>query len=531
MLATVNVDFNSEIKNLMSTKLINDNKEILKNHLGNLYRILSKDNEAQKQRSDLLNHSKGTRKRKIQWAIKRYEKAINLFFPVIISSPNDVAAIFNHKRFDYVVIDEASQVTLERALPILYLGNTRIISGDKQQLQPTDFFQSKLKEEYEETYSDDDASVINDTSDIQDSNSLLEYVEKKYHIEMLTYHYRSSKRELIQFSNVVFYDGQLVVANSPKDNKPGIEIVDVNGLWDGKTNIFEAKKIVEKIKSICSKPHHGSIGVITFNINQKNLIDSLIEQENDANINKELNRKKENGEDESLFVKNLENVQGDERDIIIFSLTYAKQGDGSFSQRFGPINQKAGENRINVAVSRAKNKIYIFKSIKASSIARAGQSKGRQVFHDYVEYVELFAKSNDLESKEIKSLFNRYLNTSEEKNDIEQTHRFDSPFEEDVYHEIFNKLDTKKYKIETQIQQSGYRIDLAIKELKTGNFVLAIECDGHQYHHANQMQKDNDFYRQNYLENRGWAFYRIDSWKWYRSDRNKIVQEILKKLL
>jgi superfamily I DNA and/or RNA helicase len=400
-------------------------------------------------------------------------------------------------------VDEASQVTLERALPILFLGKKCIISGDKQQLQPSDFFQSKLIEEYEETYSkDDDEYLENSLSEIEDSGSLLEFVEKKYINKMLNYHYRSSRRELIQFSNVVFYNGKLIIASEPKDNVPGIEVINVKGVWDGKTNQKEADEIVKLVKKIISKEKHGSIGIVTFNINQKDLIEDMINNSNDYKIENELNRKKENGEDDSLFVKNLENVQGDERDIIIFSVTYARDSSGIFRNAFGPINKPGGKNRINVAISRSKEKMYIFKSINSGLIQRQGND-GRQIFHDYIEYVELFEKKPDLESNEIKNLFSKYLNENENINISALENQFDSPFEEEVFMEISKKIDNKKFKVISQFKQSGYIIDLVIKNIKSGEFLLAIECDGHSYHYANMTQKERDYYRQKYLEDRG----------------------------
>jgi len=518
-----------ELKTLLKQKTKYDLSDIYAKVIEYICKTRESNNELEKECSDLYNHSIGQRRRGIDWAIKRYKKAINLNFPIIISNPDTAATLFKDYKFDYVIIDEASQVTLERSLPILYLGDICIISGDKQQLQPTDFFQAKLKEEYEDTFDESDEIIDSGLEDIEDSGSLLEFTEKKFRNIMLNYHYRSSKRELIQFSNVCFYDGKLVIANSPSNNLPGIEVIEVkNGVWDGKTNLNEAKEIVKLIKKITREKNHGSIGVITFNINQKYLIDDLLYNENDEFIKAEQNRKSDTGGDQSLFVKNLENVQGDERDIIIFSITYSKTTGGEFRQSFGPINKKGGQNRINVAVSRSKDKMYIFKSISSNSITREGP-EGRKIFHDYLEYVELYNKTKDLESKEIKNLFLKYINNEQEEGDTTPT--FDSDFEIDVYNALRQLPELKNYEFITQLQQSGYKIDLVIKNKKSGNYILAIECDGRPYHKANIAQREYDFYRQKYLEDRGWIFKRIDSLDWYRGDTKKIINDIKNTIL
>jgi superfamily I DNA and/or RNA helicase len=163
--------------------------------------------------------------------MERFTNILSVVFPVIISSPDTACSLYKMKRkeFDYVIFDEASQITLERSLPIVYLGDKIIISGDKQQLQPSDFFAARVKEEYEETYKEGEDDLIQNFEDIEDSESLLSFMEKKFHQTMLMYHYRSSKRELIQFSNAVFYKNKLIVSDSPKNNEPGIECIEVDG--------------------------------------------------------------------------------------------------------------------------------------------------------------------------------------------------------------------------------------------------------------------------------------------------------------
>jgi hypothetical protein len=262
--------------------------------------------------------------------------------------------------------------------------------------------------------------------------------------------------------------------------------------------------VIKLLKKICANDKHGSIGIITFNINQKNLIEELVMKTDDIGIKMETKRRNErDGSDESLFIKNIENVQGDERDIIIFSNTYAKTPNGRFLQSYGPINKKGGENRINVAVSRAREKIYIVKSFYSSEILRKGKDVpiGKKVFGDYIEYCELFAKHKSLEHSDIKTLLNSYSAIPPvQETDGENT--FDSDFEQEVFQMLKVKLDAKKFDVVSQVEQSGYSIDLCIKDIRNNTFLLAIECDGFPYH-SSISQKERDFYRQNYLESRG----------------------------
>ena len=233
--------------------------------------------------------------------------------------------------------------------------------------------------------------------------------------------------------------------------------------------------------------------------------------------------RKQNGEDISLFVKNIENVQGDERDIIIFSTGYAKGEKGRVSINFGWLNQDGGENRLNVAISRAKEKIYVVTSIEPEDLkVDTTKNRGPKLLRDYLEYVKAISENNIGYAK---SILNKVSNISEIKD--EQINKFDSDFEE----EVFESLCKLGYKVETQIGVGNYRIDLAIVN-DNNDYILGIECDGRMYH-SSMTARERDYYRQKFLESKGWKIYRIWSTKWWQN-KNKEIEKLdnyIKKLL
>mgnify|MGYP000426195737 FL=1 len=228
----------------------------------------------------------------------------------------------------------------------------------------------------------------------------------------------------------------------------------------------------------------------------------------------------DSGEDQSLFIKNIENVQGDERDIIIFSIAYSKDiKTGRVANRFGMLNQDGGENRLNVAISRAKIKMYIIQSIEAEQLnIESTKNIGPKLFKQYLQYSRSISNGDKEESTSILN----YLNI--EKKGIDNEDIFDSPFEE----EVCEKLRNKNYEVHTQIGDSGYRIDLAIYDVTTSSYILGIECDGAMYH-SSISARERDIFRQNFLESRGWIIHRIWSRKWWEN-QDKEIEKIEEKI-
>jgi very-short-patch-repair endonuclease len=240
-----------------------------------------------------------------------------------------------------------------------------------------------------------------------------------------------------------------------------------------------------------------------------------IQADENEELMKELNRTNPiTKSDESLFIKNLENVQGDERDIIIFSVAYAKNQKGRFMNYFGPISQPAGENRLNVAITRARKKIYLVKSIEARLMNVKEDNKGNYFFKKYLQYVELLNRGEDIVT---------FLNQiSDIDYKTEELSQFDSPFEEEVYDVLVDKL-PERYDLRNQIRVGSFRIDLAIYDKEKEEFILGIECDGAMYH-SSEDAVEHDYYRQQYLESRGWSIYRIWSTNWWEDYQTEVTK-------
>ncbi|AVN59799.1 hypothetical protein CG008_02735 [Mesoplasma florum] len=456
---------------------------------------------------------------------------IELMYPIIFASPETISNIriipMEKEEFEYCIFDEASQIFIEKCLPAMFRSKKFIIAGDDQQLEPTDFFstRNKIENEYTEGISDEQEELL----EFSNNESLIDFAKGRYRRYMLNFHYRSKYEELIQFSNYKYYEGKLNVVSDPWNpySKP-IEVIDVEGQKQNDINTVEAEECIKLLRKIVKSEKEKSIGIITFNQHQQKYIEALVEKEieTNADLNENYNRK---DKDKALFIKNIENVQGDERDIIIFSISFSKDLQGSFRNNFGPINQVGGEKRLNVAISRAKEKMYIIKSIQSEIMNPKKESIGAVNFKAFLKYSELLQK-HEINDREIQLLLNNKndINIKAQTSEILQ---FDSDFEEEVYNEISKKLESR-YIIKTQVPCSGYKIDQAIYDLKDNKFVLAIECDGWAYH-SSAYDRQRDIERQIFLENRGWNFIRISSIDWWNKDkvnRNKFLNEIIYRL-
>jgi hypothetical protein len=313
-----------------------------------------------------------TKKKKI-WPIRKlvseFEGELFKLLPCWMASPEAVSSIFPMMElFDIVIFDEASQCFAERGIPALYRGRQIIIAGDSQQLQPFDLYQPRWEDE--ETENPD-----------AEATSLLD-LGSRYLMEVgLHGHYRSLLPELIQFSNQHFYKNKLqLLPDRKRINEPAaaIDYVRVNGKWVANTNQEEAEQVVTNVRELVSSDPAKDIGVITFNAPQQALIQDLLEQ-SAATAGWKIPA--------SLFVKNIENVQGDERDIIIFSIGYARDKSNKLRLQFGSLNQVGGENRLNVAITRARQKIIVVASIEPEDLKVDDTvNKGPKLLRAYLEY-------------------------------------------------------------------------------------------------------------------------------------------------
>ncbi|MGD1959808.1 MAG: AAA domain-containing protein [Fulvivirga sp.] len=318
-------------------------------------------------------HHQVTKKKRI-WPLRKliseFDEEIYDLMPCWMASPESVSAIFPMKKiFDLVIFDEASQCFVERGIPAMYRGNQLLITGDNKQLRPNDLYRVRYENESEE-----------DSPELE-VESLLELAEQHLMPIQLKGHYRSQSLDLIQFSNTHFYDGNLKMLpnyNVVNWAESAIEYVKLNGVWENNVNEAEALHIMKLVYDRIQSNKKQSVGIVTFNARQQQLILDLLEEES---------TKTGVMLPDSLFVKNIENVQGDERDVIIFSVGYAPDRDGRMMMQFGSLNQIHGENRLNVAITRAREKIIIVSSIKPQELdVEESKNAGPRLFKKYLEF-------------------------------------------------------------------------------------------------------------------------------------------------
>ena len=514
----------SELKKLMKEKI-----ELIPSMIEE---FLSRNySEGKHKEQDLIHEvNKKRRKMTIRELIERFwDAGISSIFPCWMCSPETVSAIFPMKKdmFDLVIFDEASQIKLEKSLPTLFRAKKCIVAGDENQLPPTNFFESGNEEAEDEDYEYEEKQTI-------EIKSLLEQAKRMFSgSHHLRYHYRSEFEELINFSNYAIYGGRLKIPPKNRtDRKIPIEYINVKGVWESesKTNEKEAKEVVKRIKEILSEREDDStIGIITFNQSQKELIKNFLDEEAKEDpefgtlLDKEYGREEE-GEDKSLFVKNIENVQGDERDIIIFSTGYGYNKLNKFKFGFGPISQFYGKNRLNVAISRSRKKIIIYSSMEASDFDKyKGTSEGTKLLCDYLKYCKYVSSDKKGEARD---LLNSYVMESKmNEATIPEHEEFDSEFEA----EVKDELNSRGYEVKTQVGSMGYKIDLGVvhPEDKT-KYLAGIECDRARYY-SSRSAKERDLHRQKILEDGGWVIFKVWSRDWWKN-RKEVIEKLDRKL-
>ncbi len=447
-------------------------------------------------------------------------KLFTSLFPIILTNPLAVDSIFPLKLglFDLVIFDEASQLRIEDTFTSLIRGKYKVVAGDVHQMPPSNYFQGESK------LSDDDSEEITENTELALSDSLLDYTDKLGFGSQsyLDYHYRSQHPALIEFSNVAFYGGNLVPFPEKFAYNP-IEYFEVNGIYNNNINSEEVEKVISILKGIekDSLGQFPSVGIATFNINQRNAIIDRINEEtiSDSDFGRRLDLIKES--ENGFFVKNLENIQGDEMDIIIISTTYGKDINGKFFERFGPLLLEKGYKLLNVLITRAKEKIYICSSIPSSKtmnyqtlLEEYGNNR-KAVLYSYLEYAKAISKSDLKRADKIKQ---DLLEHSHDKPRFvsSQEGLIESPFEQEVYEcliDVINKED-----IVPQMKIGGFRVDFLIN--LEGDKII-VECDGKSYHSSNEAYI-HDIFRQRELENLGYTVYRIWSTNWWHDHTREI---------
>ncbi|TRW89747.1 DUF4011 domain-containing protein [Candidatus Methylobacter oryzae] len=418
--------------------------------------------------------------------------------PCLLMSPLSVAQYLDasHANFDIVVFDEASQIPTWDAVGAIARGRQLIVVGDPKQLPPTNFFGR----------SDHDSEIDGDSENqpVKDLESILdECLGAGMPTLRLEWHYRSRHESLINFSNHRYYDSRLITFPSPVTDDVAVKLEVVQGIYDRgatRTNRTEAEAIVGAIVSHFSDDAlcRFTLGVVTFNQTQQRLIEKLLDEELRKAPLLE-SRIQEHGS-ERLFIKNLENVQGDERDFIMFSVTYGKDAAGRMPMNFGPLNQEGGERRLNVAITRARMGVTIYSSIRPDEIDLSrSRSAGVTDLKHYLEFAE----------RGPRALAEQSVSTGREP---------DSPFEV----EVIRSLRNKGWIVHPQVGCSGYRIDMAVVDPKnSGKYILGIECDGATYHSL-PTARDRDRLREMVLNGLGWKLHRIWSSDWWTDPQREI---------
>lgn len=504
-------DFDSVIDFL--GKAIVEKKELTRKKLESILKEEMHNMKISKQHKEILRIMDSKRKWSVNKFISKFSCELFKSVKVWLLTPEVVSEIIPLETgvFDLVIFDEASQMYVEKGIPSIFRAKKVVVAGDHKQLRPSSLGEGRMDIDYDELSEDAevDAAI--------EEESLLDLARFRYQNVLLNFHYRSKYEELIAFSNYAFYKGHLYV--SPNANPPQLPPIQVHkmqdAMWVNRENMEEAKYIVEMLKQFFhERTEEETIGIITFNTNQRELIENLIEAEYGkdpefaAACRAEFSRRKD-GEDIGLFIKNIENVQGDERDVIIFSIGYAKNENGRLVRRFGWLNQRGGENRLNVAISRARKKIHIVTSFHPSELqVEDTKNEGLRLLKKYLEYAFAVSENDRDSAKQILLSFG-------DESTPGQNISFDSDFENQVY----DALTEKGYQVDTQVGIGGYRIDLAIKI--DGKYILGIECDGRLYH-SSKSARERDYHRQKYLESRGWKIHRIWSPNWWKHPEQEI---------
>ncbi len=448
----------------------------------------------------LIEHEISKKKRHIpiRQLIKRAGEAIQALKPCYMMSPLSVAQYLPPKelKFDVLIVDEASQLKPEEALGAIARSSQVVIVGDPKQLPPTSFFDN-IKDDVE----DNENTVVDEAESILDT-----CIDLYSPIRRLKWHYRSQHETLIDFSNQQFYDNDLIVFPSPSSvhgSELGVKHTYIeNAVYQSgssqRYNKVEAKVVVEHIVKQMKNFPNKSLGIGTFNTSQRDLIQQIIDEKEKSNpyVANFISKWKESAE--PFFIKNLESLQGDERDVIFISTTYGPdKTTGRVMQRFGPINQDTGWRRLNVLITRSKQKMHIFTSMKSEDIKISeNSSKGVIALRGFLQFLEtgqLMIKPKITDRD------------------------FDSPFEESVY-QLLSQAGIKSV---PQVGVAGYFIDLAVVAKESDDFILAIECDGATYH-SSKSARDRDRLKDEVLKRLGWKVYRIWSVDWYKNRQNEI---------
>ena len=444
----------------------------------------------------IKNNGRGLTLRQLFSEIK---ETILRITPCILVSPLSCVKYLDPSlyHFDIVIFDEASQLSLSESISVIGRADSFVIAGDDKQLPPTSFFDKQVNND------DEDLKLTDLESLLDDALSL------SFKVNKLLFHYRSKDESLIAFSNNKFYENSLYTFPSPSSLESKVSFKLINGIYDSgrsATNKEEAKEVINYLISrIKNNPLNQSFGIITFSVRQMELIQDLLDEEisSDSSLYELIKNLKED-----IFIKNLENVQGDERDVILLSICYGRNKNGKFLHNFGPINNTGGYRRLNVAITRSRDEMIVFSSITHNDIdLNKTNSEGVRYLKSFLEYAENGKKALIQSSNEISLI----------KNGIE--------------YYISKDLELRGYKTKLHLGDSKFKIDIAVlNPITKDSYILGIIIDSYSYY--NQLSsKDRNIVEFNVLKSKGWNLIMIWSLDYYDSSKHvidKIVEEIEK---
>lgn len=455
--------------------------------------------------------------------------------PVWLMNPDVASRVLPLKPglFDTVIYDEASQMPVEFALPTLYRGRVTVVSGDEKQMPPTAFFSSRVESDEAELFDGDQPDADADEEqreafedtwnrrEIKDCPDLLQLARSSLPATTLQIHYRSAYRELIGFSNASFYGNRLSIpVRHPQANilaiKP-LELIRVDGVYQQQVNPDEAERVVDYLAELWQAPYaeRPSVGVVTFNRKQADLIEERLElrAEQDPAFRAAYSQERErseDGEDMSVFVKNVENVQGDERDIIVFSSTFGRNSQGSFRRNFGVLGQTGGERRLNVAVTRARRKVVMITSMPIADISdmlttQRPPASPRDYLQGYLEYARALSAGEFASGH---SLLGRLV-----------TERQDAKVQHNAHSDGFTQavaafIRTLGWSPVSANEGDAFGLDFAIEHPDTGLYALGIECDTPR-HGLLARARSREIWRPSVLRRAIPHLHRVSSQAWY----------------
>lgn len=430
---------------------------------------------------------KKTRHIPVRDLIYKSRDVIQSLHPCFMMSPLAVSQYLPADiKFDVVIFDEASQVTPADAINCAYRGNSLITAGDQKQLPPMSFFATSGLE---------DPNIEEDVAGDYDSVLDLMKASGSFNSMTLNWHYRSRHEHLIAYSNFAFYGSRLITfpgAIAESDDL-GVKLFRVDGLYrraGGADNPMEAKEVARRVIHHFDTRPGQSLGVVAFSTSQRDAIENAVSIARSERP--DLEKYFESSRQDGFFVNSLEAVQGDERDVIIFSIGYGPDESGKISKNFGPLNRLGGERRLNVAITRARKLVEIVSSMTASELGEV-RSEGARHLRKYLDFAERGPIALQLE------LGTDGLGT-------------ESPFEDSV----ISAIQSWGYEVQPQVGVAGYRIDIGVKHPNNpGAFILGVECDGAMYH-SSKAARDRDRLRHEILEGLGWRIHHIWGTAWYR---------------